>query len=79
LRQMRDFVRSQYEQHLANQEPLEETQLVDYLLSPWEPEQQPAVKELRERGASALELILQEGVDQAMNILNRRENFSRST
>lgn len=54
-------------------------QLVDYLLSPWDPEQDSMVNELREKGAAALDLILQEGVDNAMNILNRREDSSRSS
>jgi len=48
-------------------------QLVDYLLSPWNEEQAAIVADLQQKGAEALEIILREGVDRAMNILNQRE------
>ncbi|MGA0333197.1 MAG: aminoacyl-tRNA hydrolase [Kiritimatiellia bacterium] len=45
-------------------------QLIDYLLSPWKPEQAPQVAALREQGADALERILRDGVTPSMNFLN---------
>jgi len=54
-------------------------QLVDYLLSPWEPDLSTQVDDLIRKGADALEVIHREGVDRAMNILNRREKLSPQT
>lgn len=53
-------------------------QLVDYLLSPWSQELNNQVTSLRLKGAEALEILLHEGVDRAMNILNQREETTSS-
>jgi len=45
-------------------------QLVDYLLGTWEPDLQPRADALAEDGASALEMILRDGVEAAMNHWN---------
>lgn len=45
-------------------------QLVKYLLGTWEPALQPQADALAEAGASALEMILTEGVEAAMNHWN---------
>jgi PTH1 family peptidyl-tRNA hydrolase len=53
-------------------------QLVETLLNPWKPELTAQVEELRAKGADALEIILQNGLDRAMNTLNQREDASPS-
>ncbi len=53
-------------------------QLVDYLLNPWNPEDAAKVENVRRKGAEALEIILRDGVDRAMNSLNQREHVSHA-
>jgi peptidyl-tRNA hydrolase len=52
--------------------------LVDYLLNPWNPEDAAKVENVRRKGAEALEIILRDGVDRAMNSLNQREHVSHA-
>lgn len=45
-------------------------QLIEYLLGAWPPEAAAQVAELRRKGADAVERILRDGVESAMNHLN---------
>ena len=47
-----------------------ERDMVDYVLSRFKRSELPAVREVVERAASAVEMVLQEGIDQAMNVFN---------
>lgn len=48
--------------------------LADYVLSPFGKEERAAVDEAIKRAAKAVEMIVQEEIDSAMNMFNRKQN-----
>ena len=54
--------------------PPEGWDTADYVLGKWNPKEKAEIESILDRGADAVEAVLRDGIDAAMNVFNTRKN-----
>ena len=54
--------------------PPEGWDTADYVLGKWNPKEKAEIESILDRGADAVEAVLRDGIDAAMNVFNTRKD-----